>query len=744
MTDEKDSLTSRDLDGTRQIEPWLLRRLENRARPLTRLMKGIEGGNRLVQRVIRHMNIASAAPRAQQFASRVFNMFGSKKTNTYSPYSMLNLPWLNTEQAEKPEPIQRIHADQWYGTVAHAPFKQETAKIKPSYGPVTDKQAVGKDETPATYIEHLASPPIMRASANDFVQNILNPAAGTSSVSHVDKAATVHRPSVDRDTIILPPVQNEEKNLTEGYKEKATGQTKTETVTHHANPQQLGAISRKAQSLVARITLPTASAVQRSLTAVNARITDHVRPKSARVKNITGSMNLTPVSPQYGNRAQTEEDKLIGTDGQNSKLVDISSTDSQVVSRELYGTGKLTAKRLDTSVEKTGTGVTDSDNIGKPAVKKLVTSLKKTETGITESTKGLSLGQRIVQSLPFLKNISRKMSQPEAKVQKDVINKVEIQRNQRPMDKFSPIYHRTPEEKPDNLSDVVKTEVEPATGVIPVNEAEPAEISRIEITRAVNDVKPVDLLIKGDVIKPPQLTDVTEINPVKNLLSAEKSITGNIRYSAKETPHEKLPLIGSRVTQSLPISGTISRKSSMVPESSLLSARKKPVPPSISFSRIELDKVPLQRAEDITTSESSGFPMPPFAFDKTSPAAFNMETYIEREMDNRVNETPINKELNMSLAPVYGIQKVEKVEDYLKSNNTTQYVQRAQLPQSGQPIQRVQTGQSSQTVQSQTTTETQIENTSPKESQPDIRELARQIYPLIKKMIIIERERRPS
>jgi hypothetical protein len=293
------------------------------------------------------------------------------------------------------------------------------------------------------------------------------------------------------------------------------------------------------------------------------------------------------------------------------------------------------------------------------------------------------------------------------------------------------------------ISDTVNAHVEAAGGITSVND-EPAAVSRIEITRAVNEVKPVDLLFTRDVVKPPQVIDKVGTRPAKNVVGAEKNITGNIRYSAKELPHEEKPLIGTRVTQSLPISGMISRKSSIVPKVSLASDKKKPVLPGISFSPIELNKVPLQRIEDKTTSEHIELPMPTFAFDETSPATYNRETYAERKFDNRVVETPINRELDMSLAPIYSIQKVKTEKDNLKSNNTTQYVPRTQLPQSSQSIQRVQADQSSPNDQGPTPAEIGMEKMNLKENQPDIRELARQIYPLIRKMIIIERERRPS
>jgi hypothetical protein len=107
-----------------------------------------------------------------------------------------------------------------------------------------------------------------------------------------------------------------------------------------------------------------------------------------------------------------------------------------------------------------------------------------------------------------------------------------------------------------------------------------------------------------------------------------------------------------------------------------------------------------------------------------------------KAVDNKVDLVP---------KPVNRLLATQQEGNYYQFDESTQYIQRAQGSAASQSTQQTQADQASQPNAAQTA-EIKLpdNNMNMNEYQPDIRALAREIYPLIRRMIVVERERRPS
>jgi hypothetical protein len=122
------------------------------------------------------------------------------------------------------------------------------------------------------------------------------------------------------------------------------------------------------------------------------------------------------------------------------------------------------------------------------------------------------------------------------------------------------------------------------------------------------------------------------------------------------------------------------------------------------------------------------------------------ETPISRKPEAKYDFTrTANNELDLALTPVNRLPATQQEGNFTQSDQSRQYIQRAPASSSSQSTQQTQAGQSSQANITQASEiKPPDENINMNENRPDVKALAREIYPLIRRMIIVERERRPS
>jgi hypothetical protein len=110
---------------------------------------------------------------------------------------------------------------------------------------------------------------------------------------------------------------------------------------------------------------------------------------------------------------------------------------------------------------------------------------------------------------------------------------------------------------------------------------------------------------------------------------------------------------------------------------------------------------------------------------------------------------PVDNSIDLTLAPVNRMAAVQRQEEYSRIEQSSAAPITAR---SMHKIQRAETQQtetsSDETQQSETSeqaaTGTQESNTGNNDNMPDYRTIARETYPFIRRMIMVERERRPS
>jgi hypothetical protein len=229
-------------------------------------------------------------------------------------------------------------------------------------------------------------------------------------------------------------------------------------------------------------------------------------------------------------------------------------------------------------------------------------------------------------------------------------------------------------------------------------------------------------------------------------------------YPAKDLVYRKsLPIgqqitgtlpLGQQIVRTLPLIRNMSRKASLPSEPILPISEK---PPESHDIRLLLNTPETVRVPDV--NDNAYLPVPslpitsPVVTDTVLTAASD-ETPISRQIAalRDFTKPSNNRGLDLVLAPInHTSMTTPQQVNYVQTVDVTQYLSRTQTPSSSQPIIQTQPEQSQQPSTTQGSTTQTTESTGElSNNKPDVKALAREIYPLIRRMIIIERERRPS
>jgi hypothetical protein len=769
MLDNKDSLNNQQ-DNTkvnREIHPWLRKRLEERARPLTsqKLPQLVHSGSQLARWVVNHTGLASMISRAERLISlpRSFGSLISRKpTDGISGrYPILNLPWFKPIKSNRQKPTDKIDF-KYQGETASdigGRFDNKMLQLLPESS--KGKQVIIEEKMPETYIKHLISPPIARKSAADIVDNIVSPDPTKGSHARADQLNEINysnashkvverKPSLGtmiRPTPLVSYSTTTEKAMTD--KSSLLGRNYGTTITKTSDINKFNKLQTNSEKKIIRrlnSLPPNTSSGQSSPSARRMFLPIIPAQKNVSIIN-TSSLEQSAYS--------INRQKATGTKTVPNRLeVRQNRPDAA------YGPLPLSRAAVRTAFDLTPntTGFTSTPDASKtksvdftrikdfkeprqeshtteiPTGNKLGAIVKddaKIDASNSDSArdllyrKPLSIGQRIVQLLPFIKKISRKMNRPAEPTHIPNEKQYEVDDNRLPTNNLEIVHphDETPEVTLDNtvisgISDASKT-------------------------------KSVDFTNVKDFEEPRQESHTAEIPTMNKIGATVKDDTGkdpSHAYPTNDLSYRKSLPIGQRTAQSLPLIRNISRKVDLSSEITSSIGKKQHEINDIQIPSNNLAMLQVHGISDDIDKSKIGSLSTPRLVSATGSMITDNETSIRRKPDAIYDGTRIaNNELDLALTLVNRLPATQQEGNYDQFNQSTRNIQRDQVSVATQSTQQTQAGQSSQSNAAQAAEMRPAdENMNMKENQPDIRALAREIYPLIRRMIIIERERRPS
>ena len=823
MLDNKDSFNNQP-DNTkvnREIRPWLLQRFVERARPLPKWKLAVgkstlstannqqflrlsHSNNRLARWVVNQTKLASRISRAERFIPLPLSLGSliSRKTavGVYDRNQILDLPWFQPNKSNGQEPADKIVFNSQEEIASDSMGRFDNKMLQPLPESTREKQITVEEKMPETYIRHLISPPIARKSAIDIVDKILGPASTKGSHARNDRSTEINYSDDSRRVVERKPSLGGRIRPTSliSYR-TAVGEAVTDTSSLHGlqhgktitrprynnkvdkirtssdkkiinelDRQPLNTLSRQSSQSTHRISLPIIPA-QKNISIVNASSLENPaysinRQKTPGTKTVPNRLEVRQARPDDANtpslphRAakrpafETTPNKAVGTsisDASKTKSVDFTSIkDFKEPTQESHTTEIPIVKK---------SGINVKDNAKKDAN-------NSDSAGDSLYRKPLSIGRRIMQSLPFIKNISRKMNRPAETIPITAEHQSEVNINQLPANNPEIIhpYDEASGVKPDKDNPVVttfsgasKTEREEDTSIPEANKTKPIDITRIKNSASVPEVdktKPIDFTAIKDFKEPRQERYTAEIPTTKKMDTIVKDNTGkgaSYAYHAKDLFYRGSPPIGQRIARSLPLMRNVSHQVHLSSKGTLATGQKQP---ELNIIQLSSDNLGIPHvhgiSDDIRKPKTDSLLIPRLVSEKTPGIIGNK---INKISVNRKSEAiydgtrTANSELDLALTPVNKLPAAQQEGNYSQSDQSTRNIFKAQASLSGQSTQQTQAGQPSRPdVTQASATKPLDENTNMNENRPDIRALAREIYPLIRRMIVVERERQPS
>ena len=709
----------------RELDPWLQRRLEERARPLNSRIQAIEKpalistayqkllrstgkSNRIVDSILGRVGLTSRKLQADKLPLFSKSFSGSIGRTVISGasglYRMLNLPWFRPKRGYKPGPVDDSGREVRQEMPGDSDDGLNDTVVLPEIESVEDDRLDRPGKTPETYINYMISSPITR-----------------KTIMNIDKQ--------DRDS-----VNRNRPSLTTGRIAETRNLTGVEK-----NNRSLSGISRSLdRSAISKEVIPGRSGIQQDDRTT--KITGYPSPRSEE-KN-TGQVTATGEgtkrvetidypSPRSEER-HTGQIAATGEGAERVETIDYPLPRSEGKNtRQVAATGEGT-KRVETidypSPHREDRGSRQISATGIEVMKPDISPTSKGNKGNHVYPvmnlfyeKSLPIVRKIVRSLPFSRNIQRREISPGESVNQPA--------DQRPAEQNDNYRHL---DSPEIVSDHNESPSEtPVSADLP-------ELPYIAGFETKDSNVGQEFQDSGNES---QAFESQKMN--KSAISRGKGIKVDTRlaYTAKDLFYRKPLPLTRRLMQSLPIISKIQRSAMLSSVPVKQSTNRSQTDRSDKFKSPEnLETADLHEVYARTYEPAQELPLISRAItSKKSKTHRNGSLSGDSSIAGPDFIIPVNNSLDLTLAPVNRMPAVQRQEEYPRIERPPV---EPVIARSTQQIQRAETQQSETTGDA--ATESHENSTGVNESMLDYRTIARETYPFIRRMIMVERERRPS
>jgi hypothetical protein len=709
----------------RELDPWLQRRLEERARPLNSRIQAIEKpalistayqkllrstgkSNRIVDSILGRVGLTSRKLQADKLPLFSKSFPGSIGRTVISGasglYRMLNLPWFRPKRGYKPGPVDDSGREVRQEMPGDSDDGLNDTVVLPEIESVEDDRLDRPGKTPETYINYMISSPITR-----------------KTIMNIDKQ--------DRDS-----VNRNRPSLTTGRIAETRNLTGVEK-----NNRSLSGISRSLdRSAISKEVIPGRSGIRRDDRTT--KITGYPSPRSEEKDTgrvaATGEGTKRVETIDYPSpRSEEKNTRQVAATGEGTKRVE--TIDYPSPRSEERHTGQVAA---------TGEGAERVETIDYPSPHRedrgsrqiSATGIEVMKPDISPTSKGnkgnhvypvmnlfyeksLPIVRKIVRSLPFSRNIQRREISPDESINQPA--------DQRPAEQNDNYRHL---DSPEIVSDHNESPSEtPVSADLP-------ELPYIAGFETKDSNVGQEFQDSGNES---QAFESQKMN--KSAISREKGIKVDTRlaYTAKDLFYRKPLPLTRRLMQSLPIINKIQRSAMLSSVPVKQSTNRSQTDRSDKFKSPEnLETADLHEVYARTYEPAQELPLISRAItSKKSKTHRNGSLSGDSSIAGPDFIIPVNNSLDLTLAPVNRMPAVQRQEEYPR-------IERPPVePVIARSTQQI---QSAETQQSETTgdaaTESHENSTGVNESMLDYRTIARETYPFIRRMIMVERERRPS
>lgn len=709
-----------------EIDPWLYGRLEERARPLNsrvltvdkpalistgyqKLLRLSGKSNRIADSVLGRVRLPSGIFQADKLSlfSRTFSGIISRDvTNgTSNLYKMLNLPWFRPKRGYKIEPVNDS------GLVVRQEMSGDSTDdlndtvILPDTEPVEDNLPEKHGKAPETYIDYMISSPITRRTIMNINNQDRDSVPRKSSILITGKIAETHN--------LIGTEKNNRglSGISRGINRPVTDK---EVIQDRFGIQQDGRTPKiTGYSLHPKEDRDTGQATTTGKDAKRVETIDYpsLRSEDGDVRQITAIDKGTERVQTLDHASPRSEEKNTGRvtaidqGTERVETINYPSPHREERNKRQISTNGTEATKRDISSK-------SEDNKGNSAYP--VTNLF--------YKKSLPIVRKIIRSLPFVRNIQRKEIFPS----ESVIQPAD-QRQTGQSDNYGHL---------DNPEIVYNDNESP--GVTPVNADFPA-LQYINKT-ATKDSNIIDREFQ-DTGYESQTDEPQKLN--KSAISRETGIKVDARlaYPVKDLFYRKpLPLTG-RLVQSLPLVKNIQRNPVLASEPAKRSIDRRPIEQSYNLRSPEnLETVDLHEVNDKSYEPAQESPLISDAITPTKSES-RQNGIFPGDSPTTVPDfiMPVDSSLDLTLAPVSRMSTVQRREEYPRTERSPAEPRIARSTQKFRPATTQQTETSEETA-----TGTQESSISSNDNMLDYRTIARETYPFIRRMIMVERERRPS
>jgi hypothetical protein len=730
MTDNEVPLNKQQDSGQedQELTPWLQKRLEERARPLTSqgLLQVVHHGGQLARWVIKHTSLSSLISRVGNltFLSRASRGIARRAASVEPSdiYSILDLPWFRAGQDQSQEKIDTSGVSSFKepssGKVMHSPPEF------PKEGKATKQ---GKETE--TYIHRLISPPLSRKT---------NQPIGTHPVRVQQKMEVSYSDGTEKRP--EKSTANSAKRMSETPVSPITGTQKGTNAGKLETPRSYEADNAKKTAskvdgqLKDAYLEPSSQSAQQVLRAIEAAEKSTTSSVQQSRQQISPSVEFPEKSTEPDIQRSRQRQRDDSETGRASEIAEspvtasVETTVDTVIHRK-FDAGK--AKKEDATPTPPGKETIGKREITKKLQRDELSGARIESHGKEVSEvypvqdlfhkKPMSIGQKIVRSLPFIRNIMRKESQPFKPATSIAEERPEIKESSAATKKIEMVH---PDERASSI-------IQESPTVFDINITEQAKKESSSVSPELKEI------IKE---KPAESFKLVK-QPIIREHSAEEG-TRQI-YPDKDLFHKRPPAIGQQIMRSLPIIGNLSRKMDLPSQPVTYINDEQRESQYSKLPLTDLETSPIREANEqqppspVVKRIITG--KPPAIGRKEIPTGGNLEALPDFTGAVRTSE------LDLVLAPMKQTSLAHQQDNHVEAGDETQNIQRALMPSVSQPIIQTQP----EPVQQPSTTQTTImraadTNAVPGNNQIDYKTLAREIYPLIRRMIAIERERRPS
>ena len=310
------------------------------------------------------------------------------------------------------------------------------------------------------------------------------------------------------------------------------------------------------------------------------------------------------------------------------------------------------------------------------------------------------------------------------------------------------------------ISGAKEAKIKKSSGISDANRKTPVDFTYIPATKEVeikkssgisdaNSKKTVDFTGIKDFKQPVQDSYHAATPAMNKLDTAAKDSTGkdvSHAYPANDLFYKTSAPIGQRIVRSLTTRRNSSHQGPLSSKVTLSTGQQHPELHDIQLPSDNLEIPQVHKiSDDIRKPKAESLLIPQLVSDITQNIIGNKISMSRKPEATHDSTKAVNNTLDLVLTQSNRLPAAQHEGNYPQSDQSTQYTRRAQASLSVQSTQQTQASQASQPAVTQATvTKLPDENMNKNENQPDIRALAREIYPLIRRMIVVERERRPS